>query len=183
MSDITTNTSSSPVFAMRAVAFTVEAPSEIVVTADHLYKTFGRWPHEIAKRLSAVICTIFAQADAKYAQAQFDEVTWMLERAHPKVAEMLHEARLGRELKISSERLNKEITCRTDVGGVFPSSPALLCLAGAVPVERHDDWEAGARRYLSEDCMRQLEAFNTALSGLDIRAMKEVIPVPELIEA
>ena len=179
------------------MASAVKAPSKIAVTADHLYKAFGRRPHEIAKRLAAVIRTVFAQPDAKHVQAQFDEVTRMLERTHPKVAKMLHDARVSilafcgfppkhwRQIWSTNpiERVNKEIKRRAEVVGVFPNPPALLRLAGAVVVEQHDDWEAGARRYLCEDCMRQLEAFNTALTGLDASALKGVIPIPELIGA
>ena len=67
--------------------------------------------------------------------------------------------------------------------GVFPNPAALLRLAGAVLVEQHDEWEAGSRRYLSEDSMRQLEAFNTALTSPDAAALTGVIPIPELIAA
>lgn len=42
--------------------------------------------------VASVIRTIFAQPDAKHVQAQFDEVTRMLERSQPKVAAMLHDA-------------------------------------------------------------------------------------------
>ena len=59
----------------------------------------------------------------------------------------------------------------------------LLRLARAVLVEQHDEWEAGARRYLSEDSMRQLEAFNAALTLPDASALTGVIPVPELTAA
>ena len=203
VNDITANTSPSPLSATPAVAFAVKAPSEIAITADHLYKAFGRRPHEIAKRLAAVIRTVFAQPDAKHVQAQFDEVTRMLERTRLKVANMLHDAR-GDILafcgfppkhwrQIWSTNPIVILSLRRGVFdahhggvascGVFPNPPALLRLAGAVPVEQHDDWEAGARRYLSEDCMCQLEAFNTALTGLDASALTGVIPIPELIGA
>lgn len=66
---------------------------------------------------------------------------------------------------------------------MFPNPAALLRLAGAVLVEQHDEWEAGSRRYLSEDSMSQLNAFNAALSSLDATALTGVIPIPELIAA
>ncbi|MFO7691145.1 MAG: glycine betaine/L-proline ABC transporter ATP-binding protein [Cryobacterium sp.] len=60
MSDISANTSSAPRPAMPVTAATADAapaaatvPSEIAVTADRLYKAFGRRPQEIAKRLAA----------------------------------------------------------------------------------------------------------------------------------
>uniref|UniRef100_UPI0003B5EAC7 transposase n=1 Tax=Gryllotalpicola ginsengisoli TaxID=444608 RepID=UPI0003B5EAC7 len=54
------------------------------------------------------------------------------------------------------ERVNKEIKRRTDVVGVFPNPAALLRLAGAVLVEQHDEWDAGDRRYFSEQSMKLL---------------------------
>lgn len=56
--------------------------------------------------VAAVIRTIFAQPDAKQARAQLDEVTRMLERSHPKVAKMLHDARRNpRVLRIPAQTL------------------------------------------------------------------------------
>ena len=43
--------------------------------------------------VAAVFRTIFAQPDKEHVQAQFDEVVRMLDRSHPKVAEMLSDAR------------------------------------------------------------------------------------------
>lgn len=154
-------------------------------------------PRASQDMVAAVIRTIFAQPDAKHIQAQFDEVTRMLEGTHPKVAKMLHDARADilafcgfppkhwRQIWSTNpiERLNKEIKRRTDVVGVFPNPAALLRLAGAVLVEQHDEWEAGSRRYLSEDSMRQLDAFNTALTTLDAGDLTGVIPIPELSAA
>ena len=67
--------------------------------------------------------------------------------------------------------------------GVFPNPAALLRLTGTVLVEQHDEWEAGARRYLSEGSMRQLDTFDAALTGLDSGALTGVIPIPELTAA
>jgi len=53
----------------------------------------GVVPRASQEMVASVIRTIFAQPDAKHVQAQFDEVTRMLERSHPKVAAMLHDAR------------------------------------------------------------------------------------------
>lgn len=154
-------------------------------------------PRASQEMVASVIRTIFAQPDAKHVQAQFDEVTRMLERSHPKVAQMLHDARDDllafsgfppkhwRQIWSTNpiERLNKEIKRRTDVVGVFPNPAALLRLAGAVLVEQHDEWEASSRRYLSEGSMRQLGALNDALSNDDASALTGVITVPELTAA
>ena len=158
---------------------------------------FAIVPRASQDMVAAVIRTIFAQPDAKHVQAQFDEVTRMLERTHPKVATMLHDARTDilafcgfppkhwRQVWSSNpiERLNREIKRRTDVVGVFPNPAALLRLAGMVLVEQHDEWEAGTRRYLSEDSMRQLDAFSIALTSPDASALTGVIPIPELSAA
>jgi putative transposase len=142
-------------------------------------------PRASQEMVASVIRTIFAQPDAKHVQAQFDEVARMLERSHPKVAAMLHDARddllaldrvpaqaLAPDLVDEPERLNKEIKRRTDVVGVFPNPAALLRLAGAVLVEQHDEWEASTRRYLSEGSMRQLEALNEPLTSVDADALR-----------
>ena len=50
-------------------------------------------PRASQDMVASVIRTVFAQPDAKHVQAQFDEVTRMIERTHPKVAKMLHDAR------------------------------------------------------------------------------------------
>ena len=134
-----------------------------------------------AEMLAAAIRTIFAQPDADHVTEQFEVITTMLARSHPKVAAMMHEARedllaftafpVSHWKKIWStnplERLNKEIKRRTDVVGVFPNPAALLRLAGAVLVEAHDEWAATDRRYLSENSMNQLATMTLTVQEVD----------------
>jgi transposase-like protein len=142
--------------------------------------------------VASIIRTVFAQPDKEHVITQFEEVTTMLGRSHPKVAAMLDDARhdllafrtfpLRHWRQIWStnplERVNKEIKRRTDVVGVFPNPAALLRLAGAVLVEQHDEWEAGERRYFSEASMLELKTMNTPADTIE-----EVSTLPELIAA
>ncbi|WP_196903105.1 transposase [Cryobacterium sp. MP_M3] len=50
-------------------------------------------PRASQEMVASVIRTIFAQPGATHAQAQPDEVIRMPKRSHPKVAQMLHDAR------------------------------------------------------------------------------------------
>ena len=142
--------------------------------------------------VASIIKTIFAQPDAEHVKTQFEEVGRMLDRSHPKVAAMLDDAKRDllsftgfprrhwrqiwstNPLKLD----NKEIERRTDVVGVFPNPAALLRLAGAVLIEQHDEWEAGDRRYFSENSMLELRTMNT-----QIEPTKEVNLIPELTAA
>ena len=118
-----------------------------------------------------IIRTIFAQPDAEHVTAQLNEVVTILQRSYPKAAAMVDQAREDITAfrtfpqqhwkKIWStnplERVNKEITRRTDVVGVFPNPAALLRLAGAVLVEQHEEWDVSERRYLAETTMKLLD--------------------------
>jgi putative transposase len=146
-------------------------------------------PKRSQEMVASIIRTIFAQPDKDHVFTQFNEVTRMLTRSHPKVATMLEEAkhdvlaftgfpqRHWRQIWSTNplERVNKEIKRRTDVVGVFPNPAALLRLAGAVLIEQHDEWEAGDRRYFSEASMLELRTMNTPADPL-----QEVNTLPEL---
>ena len=138
--------------------------------------------------VASIIRTIFAQPDAEHIDAQFDEVARMIDRVHPKAAEMLHDARADvlafkhfparhwRQIWSTNplERLNREIKRRTDVVGVFPNAASLLRLTGAVLIEQHDEWEAGDRRYFSEASMAELAATNS---------VEDAVMLPEITAA
>jgi len=127
-------------------------------------------PKTAGPMVASIIRTIFAQPDPEHVYAQFDEVVRMLTRSHPKIAEMLENARTDllafaefpyphwRQIWSTNplERLNKEIKRRTDVVGTFPNPAALLRLAGHVLIEQHDEWDGADRRYFSEHSMAQL---------------------------
>lgn len=127
-------------------------------------------PRASGEMVAAAIRTIFAQPDQPHVEAQFDEITIMLGRQFPVVAEMLRDARadllafssfpVAHWKKIWStnpiERLHKEIKRRTNVVGIFPNDAALLRLVTAVIAETHDEWQVTDRRYLSEGSMNKL---------------------------
>jgi putative transposase len=120
-----------------------------------------------ADMVATWIRTIFTMGTPGAVRAQLDHVAETLACNHPRVAEMLRDAKADLTAfadfpqahwrKIWStnplERLNKEIKRRTDVVGVFPNPAALHRLAGAVLAEVHDEWQVSDRRYLSEGSM------------------------------
>src|SRR6476659_4711782 len=129
-------------------------------------------PKAAAPMVASIIRTIFAQPDTEHVFAQFHEVTRMLTRPHPKVADMLEAAKDDilafcgfpqqhwRQIWSTNplERVNKEIKRRTDVVGTFPNPAAQLRLAGHVLIEQHDEWDGADRRYFSEHSMKLLNA-------------------------
>jgi len=104
--------------------------------------------------VATLVRTIFDQADATEANAQFDRVVDGLSEKLPRAATHLEEAKadllaftaypreIWRQIWSSNpqERLNKEIRRRTDVVGIFPNRDAIIRLVGAVLAEQHDEW-------------------------------------------
>jgi putative transposase len=112
---------------------------------------------------------IFAAQSHDEGRALLADVAERLERAAPKVAELLLDAedellaflRFPRDhwTKLRStnplERVNREIGRRSDVVGIYPNDAALIRLAGALLLEQSDEWLVG-RRYLSQESLAQI---------------------------
>ena len=127
-------------------------------------------PKADADMVATWIRTIFTMGTPGAVRAQLDHVADTLQASHPRVAEMLRQAKADLTAfadfpqahwrKIWStnplERLNKEIKLRTDVVGIFPNTDALLRLTACVLIEAHDEWQDTDRRYLSETSMALL---------------------------
>jgi putative transposase len=112
---------------------------------------------------------IFAAQSHDEGRALLADVADRLDRAAPKVAQLLVEAedellaflRFPRDhwTKLRStnplERVNREIGRRSDVVGIYPNDAALIRLAGALLLEQSDEWLVG-RRYLSQESLAQI---------------------------
>ena len=115
--------------------------------------------------VAAVFRTIFAQPDPDTVAATWDQVRDQLGDRFPKIAVLMDDAKAevlafsafprAHWTKIWStnplERLNKEVKRRARVVGIFPNEASVIRLVGAVLADVHDEWQAGDRRYLSED--------------------------------
>jgi putative transposase len=120
--------------------------------------------------VAAVFRTIFAQPDADAVAATWDHVRDELTTRFPKIGPLMDEAKTevlaftafprAHWTKIWSnnpiERLNREIKRRARVVGIFPNTPAVIRLVGAVLADAHDEWQVADRRYLSEASMALL---------------------------
>lgn len=137
-----------------------------------------------AEMVAAVFRTAFAQPDAEAVAHAWDEVREQLAKTFSKIGPLMDDAKAevlafaafphAHWQKIWStnplERVNKEIKRRSRVVEIFPNPPAVIRLVGAVLADMHDEWQAGDRRYLSEQSMALLypatdTETNTALNS------------------
>jgi putative transposase len=126
-------------------------------------------PKLAQQMVAATLRTIFAQPDAESAREAVERISRLFEKRYPALVACLREAEVDilayfgfpveHRKQIwstnSLERLNKEVSRRCDVVGIFPNRPALLRLVGAVLEEQSDEWAVG-RRYFSTDSMNKL---------------------------
>lgn len=146
-------------------------------------------PKADADMVATWIRTIFTMGTPGAVRAQLDHVSDTLAASHPRVAEMLQEAKADLTAfadfpqahwrKIWStnplERLNKEVKRRTDVVGIFPNTDALLRLSACVLIETHDEWQDADRRYLSEGSMALLYPTEPTTLITTVTTAKEVL--------
>lgn len=127
-------------------------------------------PKSAAQLVAATIRTVFVQPDAQSAREQWRKVAEGFRARYPRLATLLDDAEADvlaylafpsehwRQIWSNNplERLNREIKRRTDVVGIFPNSPAVIRLVGAVLAEQHDEWQV-SRRYFSADSLAKLD--------------------------
>ncbi len=126
-------------------------------------------PKPAQQMVAATVRTIFAQPDRDSAQETIARIGRLVERRFPKMVALLQEAEIDilayhtfplehrRQIwsTNSLERLNREVSRRCEVVGIFPNRQALLRLVGAVLEEQNDEWAVG-RRYFSQESMNKL---------------------------
>jgi putative transposase len=111
--------------------------------------------------VATFVRTIFAQPDAESVKAQHARTVEQLQPRLAAAAKMLGEAKEilaftafpkehWRQIWSNNpqERLNREISRRTDVVGIFPNRESIVRRVGAVLCELNDDW-AIVRRYMT----------------------------------
>src|SRR3989449_9706332 len=119
-------------------------------------------PKVAQQMVAATLRTVFAQPDQASAHETIERICKLFERRYPQLVKVLQEAEIDvlayfrfpvehrRQIwsTNSFERLNKEVSRRCDVVGIFPNRASLLRLTGAVLEEQYDLWAVG-RRYFS----------------------------------
>lgn len=127
-------------------------------------------PKMMQPMVAAFVRSIFAQPVKASAHVQQTAVAENLTGRIPKAAQLLIEAEEDilvymafpadhrRQLHPTNplERLNREIRRRTDVVGIFRNAAAVICLAGPVLHEQHDERTAASRRYFSQESTSKL---------------------------
>lgn len=119
--------------------------------------------------VATTIRTVFAEPDPARARAQWRHVADSFRDRFERLATLMDDAEDDvlaylafppehwRQIWSNNpqERLNREVKRRTDVVAIFPNTPAVLRLVGAILGEQHDEWQVG-RRYMSVESLAKL---------------------------
>ena len=127
-----------------------------------LREALGHARREQQPMLAALLRPILSADSDEQARQLVGDALERLRKPLPKVAALLEQAEddllafyalpADHWPKLRStnplERVNREISRRTDVVGIFPNDRSLIRLAASVVIEQNDEWLVG-RRYLS----------------------------------
>jgi putative transposase len=127
-------------------------------------------PKSAQQMVGAAIRTVFTHPDTVGTREQWGRVADSFRGRFERVAQLMDDAQEEalaylacpqahwRQIWSNNplERVNRELSRRTDVVGIFPNEAALIRLAGAVLAEQHDEWQV-SRRYFSAESMALLE--------------------------
>jgi putative transposase len=125
-------------------------------------------PKVAQQMMAATLRTVFAQPDQASAHETIERICRLFEKRYPQLVKVVQEAEVDvlayfsfpvehrRQIwsTNSLEHLNKEVSRRCDVVGIFPNRASLLRLTGAV-LEEQNEWAVG-RRYFSTESMNKL---------------------------
>jgi len=126
-------------------------------------------PQGAREAIAAIVRTIVAQPAHASAMAQLRKVADGLRPRFATTATLLEDAAedilayrhlpAAHQRQLHSthplERLNKEITRRSNVVGIFPNPATVIRLVGALLLEQDDEWAVAERRYFSAASMQQ----------------------------
>ena len=129
----------------------------------------ARVPKTAQAMVAATVRTSFQHPDRASAPRQWREVGKTLQARCPQAVALLEEAaeeictfddfpaEQRRQIYSTNPlaRLNKELTRRRAVVGIFPNRAAVIRLLGALLAEQNDEWLVG-RHYFSETSMHKL---------------------------
>ena len=130
----------------------------------------SKLPRKAQGKAIALLRSVTAETDNETALDQYNKVADRLSSEHPKLTDMLDNAReevlaytqyplvFWRKITTNNplENLNSQVKRRTRVVGIFPNRDSVIRLVGMVLLEQHEDWISG-RRYMNQESLRSID--------------------------